>query len=208
MKGLLLKDLYLLNKYCRSYLLIAVAFLGVSLFSDQNMFFLVYPCLFANLIPVTLLAYDERSQWEKFCGTLPYTRAQLVSVKYLIGLILQAGMLLLTGAVQAYRMIHAGTFQWQAWGTLLVMLFFMSGLVTSLALPLIFKLGTEKGRIAYYIMVGAVCGVSVAGVTIFKSEGVLFLRSALALPLLFAVTLVMYVVSWRVSLIFYEKREI
>ncbi len=208
MKGLLLKDLYQINKYCRSYLLVVVLFLGVSLFSDNNIFFLVYPCLFANLIPVTLIAYDERSKWEQFCGTLPYTKTQLVSVKYLIGLILQGSILLLTGAVQAYRMIHAGTFQWQAWGMLLVMLFFMSGLVTSLALPLIFKLGTEKGRVAYYIMVGVACGLSVAGVTIFKSETVATLHSGLVLPILCVVTIVLYVVSWRVSIAFYQKREI
>ncbi len=208
MKGLLLKDLYQINKYCRSYLLVAVLFLGVSLFSDNNIFFLGYPCLFANLLPVTLIAYDERSKWEQFCGTLPYTKAQLVSVKYLIGLILQGSILLLTGAVQAYRMIHAGTFQWQAWGMLLVMLFFISGLVTSLALPLIFKLGTEKGRVVYYIMVGALCGLSVVGVTIFKGEAVSALHSALVLPILCVVTIVLCVVSWRVSIAFYQKREI
>lgn len=208
MKGLLLKDLYLVNKYCRSYLLIAVLFLAMSLFGDNNMFFVVYPCLFASLIPVTLLAYDERSKWEQFCGALPYTKAQLVSAKYLVGLIIQCIMLLLTSAAQAYRMIHAGTFQWGSYLTLLVALLFMSGLVSSLALPLMFKLGTEKGRVAYYIMVGAVCGLSVAGVTIFRSESALFMHSALVIPVMFVVTLVLYVVSWRVSIAFYQKREI
>lgn len=208
MKGLLLKDLYLVNKCCRSYLLIAAVFLFVSLWGDNNMFFLVYPCLFANLLPVTLLAYDERSKWEEFCGALPYTKAQLVSAKYLVGLIIQCIMLLLTGAAQAYRMIHAGTFQWENYLALLVALLFMSGLVSSLALPLMFKMGTEKGRIAYYVMVGAVCGLSVAGVTIFRSEPHVYVNSGLIISGLLVVTVLMYVISWRISIAFYQKREI
>lgn len=36
MKGLLLKDWYMMKKYCRAYLLIAVVFIAVSLFSNDN----------------------------------------------------------------------------------------------------------------------------------------------------------------------------
>ena len=46
MKGLLLKDLYMVKKYCRSYLLIAILFLALSLMSDENMFFVFYPFIF------------------------------------------------------------------------------------------------------------------------------------------------------------------
>ena len=53
----------------------------------SNMFFVFYPCLFCGMVPVNLLAYDERSRWLQYSGTLPYTRAQIVSGKYLIGLI-------------------------------------------------------------------------------------------------------------------------
>lgn len=69
MKGLLLKDWYMMKKYCRAYLLIAVVFIAVSLFSNDNMFFVFYPCLLCGMIPVNLLAYDERSRW---CNTVEH----------------------------------------------------------------------------------------------------------------------------------------
>lgn len=40
MKGLLLKDWYMMRKYCRSYLLIAAVFIAVSLYSNDNLFFI------------------------------------------------------------------------------------------------------------------------------------------------------------------------
>ena len=89
MKGLLLKDWYMMKKYCRSYVLIAVVFIALSLVSSGNMFFVFYPCLLCGIIPVNLLGYDERSRWMQYSGTLPYTKRQIVSAKYLIGLLAQ-----------------------------------------------------------------------------------------------------------------------
>ena len=86
MKGLLLKDLYMAAKYCRSILLVIVVFLSISFLGEDNLIFGFYPCLFCGMIPASLLSYDERSKWNVYCGTLPYTRAQFVSVKYLFGL--------------------------------------------------------------------------------------------------------------------------
>ncbi len=37
----------------------------------------------------------------------------------------------------------------------------VSTLASSIPLPFIFKMGVEKGRAAYYVMIGFVCGVSV-----------------------------------------------
>ena len=39
MKGLLLKDWYMMKKYCKSYIIIAAAFTALSLASKGNMFF-------------------------------------------------------------------------------------------------------------------------------------------------------------------------
>ena len=58
MKGLLLKDLYQLWKYCRTFLLIVVVFLGVSFVSPENLFFSLYPAMICGVLPMTLLSYD------------------------------------------------------------------------------------------------------------------------------------------------------
>ncbi|NMP37237.1 MAG: ABC-2 transporter permease [Clostridiales bacterium] len=101
MKGLLLKDFYMIGKYCRSFVLILTVFLVVSCFGNDNTFFIIYPVLIAGMIPVTLISYDEREKWHIYSETLPYTRAQFVSVKYLIGLLFELTVFLLSAAAQA-----------------------------------------------------------------------------------------------------------
>ena len=86
MKGLLLKDLYMSVKYCRVFFLAVICFIAVSFFND-DMLFIVYPSLIAGIVPLSLISYEERDKWTQYSGTLPYTRAQIVTGKYLISLI-------------------------------------------------------------------------------------------------------------------------
>ena len=122
MKGLLLKDFYMMTKYCRSYIWIAILFLAISFVNSENMFFTFYPCLLVGMIPVNLLAYDEKSRWLSYSGTLPYTKSQIVSGKYIIGLFVQIIMLLLTAVAMAVRMVRDQVFHWNSYLFLIIML--------------------------------------------------------------------------------------
>lgn len=208
MKGLLLKDWYMAKKYCRSYLLIAVVFIAASFFGRENMFFVFYPCLLCGMIPVTLLAYDERSHWLEYSGTLPYSKAQLVSGKYLLGLIAQFVMLIVTGIAQAIRMRLSGGFDAGSFFLLMGSIFAMSALASSISMPFMFKLGVEKGRIAYYVMIGVVCAGGLIASGLFTSGAVSDVRSAAVCPALILVGLGVYFLSWSLSTALFEKREI
>lgn len=202
MKGLLLKDLYMSAKYFRTYLLIVAVFLALSWFSSENMFVVFYPCLICGIIPVNLLAYDERSKWDVYSGTLPCTRAQIVSVKYLIGLLAQVAILAITGIVQAIRLgVNAD------YAVLMAMLMITSFVSASIPLPFMFKLGVEKGRIAYYVMIGLVCGGSVLAAVFFDGLDATISFSGI-LPVLCLASVAVYALSWYLSIKFYRAREI
>lgn len=206
MKGLLLKDWYMVMKYCKAYLLICLVFIGVSIMSDDNFFFILYPCILCGMIPVTLLGYDERSKWDQYCAALPYTKAQIVSGKYLIGMGTQIGMLLLSAVIQVIRMRVSGAFSWKSFSSILSMLAILSFLTPAISLPPMFRWGVEKGRMAYYISVGLVCGISafvvnVSGITLLG-----FLPNSAAMLLLGLASLVAYGISWYLSILFYQKR--
>ena len=90
MKALLLKDFYMMKKYCRSYLLVMIIFAGLSVFDPTwRTSSLSLLCLMAAMMPVTLLAYDERSHWNEYCAALPYGKWDVVSSKYVLCLINQ-----------------------------------------------------------------------------------------------------------------------
>ena len=208
MKGLLLKDWYMMKKYCRAYLLIAVVFIAVSLFSNDNMFFVFYPCLLCGMIPVNLLGYDERSRWMQYSGTLPYTKTQIVSGKYLIGLLSQITILVATGVAQAAKMLIAHNFELGDFAVLMLLMLIVSTLTSSICLPFVFKLGVEKGRTAYYVMIGFVCGASVLASSILRGQLVSEIQPNLILALVAIVGIGIYILSWYLSVVFFRKREI
>lgn len=208
MKGLILKDLYMMKKYCKSYLLITFVFVAVSFASSENLFLVFYPCLLCGMIPVNLLGYDERSKWLQYSETMPYTKGQIVSCKYLIGLGTQVAVLLVTGASQAIKMSISGTFILGDYLVLVMLLLIMSLLASSVTLPFMFKLGVEKGRMAYYIMIGIVCAGSIISSNLLSESSASEIKLNAALPIICFVGLGLYVLSWFLSIIFYKKREL
>lgn len=208
MKGLLLKDWYMMKKYSRSYLFIAAAFIAVSFVSNNNMYFVLYPCLFCGMIPVNLLSYDEHNRWMQYSGTLPYTKTQIVSAKYLIGLFAQVTMLIVTSVAQGIKMTIAGNFVLGEYVSLMLLMLIVSTITSSITLPFIFKLGVEKGRTAYYVVVGFVCGASVLASGLLRGQLVAEIEPNLVLAILAVIGIGIYILSWHMSIVFYKKREI
>lgn len=208
MKGLLLKDFYMMVKYCRSYVLMAAIFIAISYADSENMFFVFYPCLLCGMIPASLLSYDERSHWLQYSGTLPYTKAQLVSAKYLIGLMTQLAVLLLTALVQGLRMAHDGSFTAAGFAAMLALILVLSMLASSISLPFMFRLGVEKGRAAYYVMIGVICAGGAMGSVLLQGTAQLAGGMRLTLPLLCVAGAAIYALSWFWSIRLYEKREV
>ena len=198
----------MMKKYCRAYLFIAIVFVAVSFVSNDNMFFGFYPCLLCGMIPVNLLGYDESSRWVQYSGTMPYTKTQIVSGKYLIGLLAQLTMLVATGIAQAAKMIIAGSFVLGDFAVLMLLMLTVSMLTSSISLPFIFKLGVEKGRTAYYVMIGFVCGASVLASSLFRGQLGVEIKPNLVLAILAAIGIGIYIFSWYMSIVFYKKREI
>lgn len=208
MKGLLLKDLYMTMKYCRMYLLIAAVFIAVSFAGNDNLFFIFYPCLFCGMIPVSLLGYDERSHWLQYSDTLPYTKGQIVSCKYVIGLMAQIAMLIVTGIAQAVRTSTNGTFELKGYIVLMLTILIISMITSSISLPAMFKFGVEKGRIAYYVMVGVICAAGGAASSVFGDDFQAKFQSDTFIPILCLVGIGIYALSWCMSIAFYKKREL
>jgi len=207
MKGLLLKDFYMIARYCRFYPVIVVIFLLASIFND-SLFFSVYPCLLASLIPNTLLSYDERSKWETLASTMPVTKNQMVSSKYLIGLICQVITYILSVITLIIKMNRFNTGM-TVFIANAIMMFMMSLMTTAIAMPFMFKFGVEKGRIYYYVVFILFGGSLVGGAAFLTprlAESSVAIPPVL-LPAMILVTIGLYALSWFLSARFYSKRD-
>lgn len=207
MKGLLLKDMYMTRKYCRSFFFIIFIFIAVSVFADGNFFFTLYPIVFASMIPVTLLAYDERSKWTIYSETLPYSRAQLVSVKYLMALILISSVWIFSFAGMLLRCVVSHSEFTRGSFFSGITLHSAGLLCVSLLLPVIFKFGSEKGRLAYYIIIIVTCVVGTLMINISEEMNISLPNRipAFAIP---AGAAILFVLSWLLSIRIYEKKEL
>ncbi len=207
MKSLLLKDFYMTLKYCRAFLLIIIVFLAVSVFGDNNMFFVMYPLIISSVITVTLISYDELSKWNIYCEALPYTRSQIVSEKYLAAVIVIAITWVVTILTQILFVRPRLLVSWQQIYMTGVMLLAVGVISPAVILPFIFKFGVSKGRIAYYFVIGLIC---IAGTFVsFQTENFNFqLSQQVAVHLLLVVCLLIFAVSWLASISIYKKRQL
>lgn len=208
MKGLLLKDWYLAREYCRAFAFIVVIFLVVSFWASSNVFYISYPVVIMSMIPVTLIASDEKEKWNIYSGVLPYTKKQLVISKYLIGFLAVAVTVVLVEMVQAGRMMYTASFDMEVLLLSFVMLGTVGLLVPMIVLPLIFKFGAEKGRILYMGVIMIFCFGCIA---LMKEENVArflaHMNSGASLVMIFAAVLVLYVASCLFSIALYKRRE-
>lgn len=81
MIGLIKKDLYVAERSGRMLLVLALVF---SVVPGMGSFGSTYALMLALMMPLTSIAYDERSKWDRYAAMLPYTPGQIVWSKYLL----------------------------------------------------------------------------------------------------------------------------
>ncbi len=207
MKGLLRNDGYTLLKTCKFPLIVMVIFAALSVADGSEPFFLFFPVFFGVFITPTLLTSDERSHWNAYCLTLPLSRKQYVCSKYLIGLLSQLAALILVCGAQALRMHMEDTFSFRDMGLLSASLILMNCLMSAVLYPVIFRYGSEKGRLIYLVAIGTFFAF-IGFIPKVLDRIVWQVAPELLLPLLCAGTFLLYLLSWPLSVHLYQKREL
>lgn len=208
MKGLITKDLFMIAKHFKLYFLLDVIFIIAAFFSPETVSFMMVPVLISGIIPISLLAYDERSRWTEYSGVLPYSRTQIVSAKYLMGLLMQSVMcavlyimLLITGA-------YYGNFDPAGSAVTVMMLFVFTTFFPAVCLPFCFAFGTERGRISCMAVSGALIAASVALGSTDVSDDITTQDIAMTIPpFIWVVIIALYALSWLLSIAIYNKKE-
>lgn len=106
------------------------------------------------------------------------------------------------------RMTHDGSFTVAGFASMLALILLLSMLASAISLPFMFKLGVEKGRAAYYVMIGVICAGGAMGSVLLQGNTLLTGGMRVALPLLCVAGVVLYALSWYWSIRLYEKREV
>ena len=183
MMGLIKKDVYLSLSMLKSYVVVAAVFALLTMAGIYDIsFFVTYLSVMCIMIPVNLFAYDEQARWDKYAAALPAGRAGMVKARYLFTILICFGTLVFALLLQLIVALFTGV-QGQERTDLL-----LSGLLptaygifmNAVLLPLLFKFGSQKGRIYLILALGVGVGVIFGGLTGLKRMGIPL--SALTVP--------------------------
>lgn len=155
MKGLLIKDFYVIRDSLFTLLVIFIA-IGVGLAFLISPFVLItIAAITLSMQTVTTIQNDKSTQWDRFSATLPISRAQIVESKYLIYLLLS-----MTGVALGVIVCLIASLFRQGFDINELLIYFCFAMIVSLlsgsiSIPCAFILDEEKsimGTVLSYIV--------------------------------------------------------
>lgn len=201
MKGLLYKDIRLLFNIAKFFFVSMCVLLAVGMIFPKSSMMLAFAVIFISSLVTSTLSYDEIDRWDVYSGVLPVSKAQYVSSKYILSLLLSVPAVLIASA--GYIINHGFGKESVSY----IFIYILLGLFyPAIAFPLIFKYGYAKGKIAV-VLIGAVSGA--AGALAGNSD---FIYGQLAVsPAIFiaagSASIVLFAISWAISVAVYRKKE-
>ena len=80
MRGLIMKDMLTIAKQAKAFLILILFFAVIPSFSGSS-----FAMLYAAMMPISALAYDENCKWDQLAAMMPYSVRDIVLSKYLLG---------------------------------------------------------------------------------------------------------------------------
>ena len=201
MKALIIKDTYVIWRQMKYFLILILIFSALP--SGFNNAFAV---IYTSMLPYTALAYDERSKWDQLAAMMPYSTRDAVLSKYVFGWLCIGAAAVLSGLLQMAlslvvdRVFLPGVMVLSVLGAVCIL---------AISLPLMFRMGVEKGRLAMFLVIFLVCGAAGAIAHIAESvgSGTVFAFQGPVLGVTLLAALVLTAVSVPLSMRFYTKRQ-
>ena len=197
MSALILKDYYVIFRQMRIFLLLVLVFSCI-----PGAFYSTFAVVYASMLPYTALAYDERSHWDQMAAMMPYSDRDVVLGKYAFGWI---GVAIAAAATFVLQTVLAAVWSGAEGPSVPVILLSVcvAVCILDITLPMMFRFGVEKARLAMLLIIFLVCAGAGAVSAIDQSGGPDFGFQMWAPPM---VAVVMTAVSVPLSIRFYSRR--
>lgn len=217
LKGLIIKDLRNIKSYKSTILFFLVLSCITSFLQDNTISFIsVFITICFGMMATASFSYDHLANADRYLLTLPLTRKDMVKARYLyIILMTVVGALIGSALSIIFQFVKTGNM-----GKILDYLSVSLGSVFGIMIlqmfqvPILYKFGAEKGRLIQMVMIILVM-FTVSGVTAFLIKISPFslqnfenMLKQYGLALIGIVVIILYFVSYKISIRIFEKKEI
>jgi len=163
MKGLLLKDFYVMRNSSLIMVLVMIITGVVLAVLKSPWLLLVIVTTSLSMAAVMSISNDKITQWDKFSATLPVSRAQIVSSKYVMYVLLGLAGIVLGALISMAVSLFKHNFDLDALLMYSCLAVIISLLPGSVNIPLSYLLDAEKSIVglilSYIITAGAFSGL-------------------------------------------------
>lgn len=213
MTGLVYKDIMVLRKQLRYYLVFLVIYGAMAVMGMGVGVLGAIISVVGMVLPMSSIAYDEQARWDKFAVSTPAGRAGVVGGKYLFTLLVLGGMTVLVLLCMGLLRL-AGLLE-ETMAELAAVALACTGaalFMNAVTLPLLLKFGAEKSRsISMGVFVVIFGGSFLTAMALKKQAELPALPAwlASALPGLLALLAAgCFGVSYCIARSIYEKKEL
>ena len=214
MKGLLVKDLRLLLSQSRFYMILLIVLFVAGTSTDAT-FVSGYISIIFAMFAISTISYDEYDNGNAFLFTLPFSRKEYVMSKYVFGTLLCLfGSLLGTTLMIIHQVFIVKNLDLELIVSNQVGTMVSSFLILSIMMPLQFKFGSEKSRVALIAVIGTIFFVITVGVTVFKKLNLdlsflsfIWNNDYILLAILGVIVIFLIYFSIKMSMKIVEKKE-
>jgi hypothetical protein len=204
-KGLLLKDIFTLEKQMRVLLIVVV---GFALIPASNM--IGFTVMYAIIIPISSFGYDERAKWDRLMRMMPIPERSIILSKYVLGYsfvgLISVIMLIAQFGYHAFGYQDLTLASYPAFLVNVILMVFMALIGYAVLMPFIFKFGMERGRLVFGAVFAALFFLTIpfSMIQISSSYGT-FMASPLFVWIVVLVSAVVNVMSIKLSQRFYSQ---
>ena len=150
MKGLLLKDiLNFKNQQGKTFVFLIALYFLLALQMKSSSFFAGLWVMLGATLPISSIAYDEKAKWEKYALTMPITRKELVTSKYVLSF-----LFIILGNLLSLPFIYLIDKKLDTENLLTALVLMAMGILfNSIMLPFTFRFGSENTRVIMILVV-------------------------------------------------------
>lgn len=212
MRGLFLKDYYLIKGFGKNYIF-AFAFMVIwGIAMKATSFLCIYAILMGAMIILSIQALDDAVSFNRFALTMPVSVRTLIKSRYLLFVITVSigGVLalLISGGTALLSVKMNQEFNWRE--VVPSMTVFVVG--TSIAFPVILYKGAEKGRYAYIAAMLGLWGIMYAAIRLCQKYNIALdalemVPYVLFLGIFAGICIISLMISYFVALRLVRKKE-